>query len=275
MCTSGLIGVNVTHGACTFPPLPLHHMSTLLTPKVHSPYTACVLSSHLPSTPHIHLPFHWLPSLSSLQLIVFPFIPKYIGFRRTFFVTVMFFAATSALLPVSNLITGPLEPAATNCSTNGTDTCIRNFTISSGNNATVLSRNSTDLGGNFTNITGFGGNLIDLSGNGTENTTAPFCGQVYQKGTIHDDSVTRILPTIWLVLGLILIGNTVARWAQCACVASGITSRWCDFCTPINWLGHLLLGDHFSQCYECILRMYVCVKRVGTCCTQCCIFDCA
>ena len=88
----------------------------------------------------------------------------------------------------------------------------------------MLSGNVTDLGGdftnitgfdgNFTNITGFGGNITDLSGNGTENTTAPFCGKVYQTGTIHDDSVTRILPTIWLVLGLILIGNTVARCAQ-------------------------------------------------------------
>ena len=239
MYTSGLVTVNFTHGTYV--------------------YLSSLDLFHFPPSPLLYyLPVHFLPNVSFLQLIVFPFIPKYIGFRKTFFITVLIFGATSALLPVSNLITGPMEAPTTNCSTNAADPCIRDFNTDD----TMLSTNSTDLGGNLTNTTW-------LAGNGTENSTTPFCGQVYQMENIHDDSIARIIPTVWLVLGLILMGNTVARCGQCVRVARGVTARGCELCplncstTPTSVRVHTMHPEYVGTCCKlhCI-GLQLCMRPV-------------
>ena len=83
----------------------------------------------------------------------------------------------------------------------------------------------------MTNKTGVGGRFADVSGNGTENGTTPFCGQVYQQDNVHDDSVTRIIPSVWLVLGTILMVNTVARCAHtCSTSLQHHAPRVCALC---------------------------------------------
>ena len=104
----------------------------------------------------------------------------------------------------------------------------------------------------MTNETGFGGRFADVSGNGTENVTTPFCGQVYQQDNIHDDSVTRIIPSVWLVLGIILMVNTVARCAhmQYTSVASSIMPRGCVLFVACEVsCVEITLG----QCQQCLL----------------------
>lgn len=74
--------------------------------------------------------------VSLIQLFAFPWISKCLGYRRTFHLGLLLFAATTVVLPFSNQITGPIPepPGSNSTSGSGSGSGFENSTDYCGNN---------------------------------------------------------------------------------------------------------------------------------------------
>ncbi len=121
---------------------------------------------------------------------MYPYIPKYFGYRKTFQVTVIVFAVAIALFPLLNRITGPI-PGGSGTSDNAKSDLWSGS--GSGGGSGFWFENETDVA----------------------NTTLDYCGNnATEDLTVHSDSIRRIPFYIWIALVLFMGTIILSRYTE-------------------------------------------------------------
>ncbi len=107
-----------------------------------------------------------------LQFFVFPRIAKCIGYRHTYKLGCALFAVSCILLPLSNLISGPVSSLETGSGSG------------SGSGMVLDNSSATDV---------------------------DFCGVSFSDASINVDSVSRVPARVWVVIMLITVLNVFSR----------------------------------------------------------------
>lgn len=127
------------------------------------------------------------------QLLVYPQIAKYLGYRKTLQLGITIFIVCYMLLPFSNRITGSVD-------TSPDGPC--------GNNTSADSLPGSGSGsGIFNNTT------VDL--NATDANSTQYCTVDYEIG-VNDNSITRVPLRVWSLLLFVMTLLVMSRYRWCA-----------------------------------------------------------
>lgn len=121
---------------------------------------------------------------SSVKLVVYPYIPKYLGYRKTLQTSQLIFGVLIALLPLVNRITGPIPEDS-----------------------------ETDGSGQSGLWSGSGSGSGFWTQQAEMNSTFDYCGNnITEDPTVHDDPIKRIPFYVWVTLVLFLSTIIITRY---------------------------------------------------------------
>ena len=119
------------------------------------------------------------------QLLAFPYIVKWLGYRKAFQIGLIVFFVASIIIPFTNQITGPIDGTVEDQAQN---TSLSSCSAHHDLNDTFL------LGENMTS------NGTDFCGNDLEDTIR-----------VNDNSIKRIPFVVWLTLMMVMILSVVSK----------------------------------------------------------------
>lgn len=156
-----------------------------------SPLSLPSPSHSLPLPPSPSLLFLPLPPSRPAQLVIYPTVIKWTGYRRALQVSILVFIISCVCIPFSNKITGPIS---------GTDT------VSTSQNTSLFSGSGSGGGWNLSLIQNVTQEL-----NTTLNST-DYCNTVQEDVIgVNENSIKRVPITVWLVLITFVLLMVVSR----------------------------------------------------------------
>lgn len=120
------------------------------------------------------------------QLTLYPYVVKYLGYRKTLQFGISIFVICYMLLPFSNRITGPISSSAGGpCSSNTTE----NMSVFSGSGSGIFENETLNLNG-----------------------STDYCGtEDFDTIGVNENSVARVPIRVWLMLISIMFLLVISR----------------------------------------------------------------